>query len=108
MLAGELLAQWHRTIATTHNMPADKPLLIGTDSLASLYLATCQVLPEHNRLRKNHVLGTYRGLVEGIIDPCLAHPGGCIIFKVRAHIGIVGNTHADTNAAAGLTIRDQH
>ena len=98
-LRGELLAI-HAALHSPR-FPLDEPLHLMTDSLTSLYLiAAYLVRPSHFRFHK------HRWLVAAIAQQLVSRQAAVHISKVRAHIGVLGNSLADELASQGHDAMD--
>ena len=91
-MRGELLAI-HAALHS-QSFPMDQSMHLMTESLISLYLiAAYLVRPSHVRYHK-HIW-----LVAAITQNVVARQGPVLLTKVRAHIGVHGNTLADCLAS---------
>ena len=92
-LRGELVAI-HAALHSPQ-LPSAQPLHVMTDSLTSLYLiAAYLVRPTQFRFHK------HRWLIAAIAQSTLLRSAPVLLTKVRAHIGVRGNTCADDLAAS--------
>ena len=87
-LRGELVAI-HAALQSG-SLSSDHPLHIMTDSLTSLYLIAAYLVRPTQLLFHKH-----KWLVADIAQRLVCQERPVRLTKVRAHIGVIGNTHAD-------------
>jgi ribonuclease HI len=97
ILRAELIAI-HHTIQLINRQFPTEPAHIFTDNLNSLYLLNMQIThpTHHNNHLDKLILASMVHMLQNRTHPLS-------IYKVRAHINILGNEHADKLAKAGNT-----